>query len=150
MKTVAPYGSFPNDPCFSQLVSVAEKNASVTIVDDPGSGVKADYNRLLRDIANVQRTLRNSLSLNPSRGNALKDESVYVWTLLGPNYTFLVSLLALLATGCAGVPLCMAIPSGYKSIIVHDTDANSHYSPTGGGPFIDCEMQAYAHYKRLR
>jgi malonyl-CoA/methylmalonyl-CoA synthetase len=107
MKPPDLYARFPNDPCFSQLLAVAEQKRSSIIVNDPGSGVKADYNRLLRDVSSVRQSLCESLPSSYVRGGSiLSEDPVYVCTLLGPNYTFIVALLAILATGGAAVPLC--------------------------------------------
>ncbi|KAJ6001523.1 acetyl-CoA synthetase-like protein [Penicillium canescens] len=100
------YARFPNDPCFSQLLTIAKQKRSSIIVNDPGSGVKADYNRLLRDVSTVRQGLCESLPSQCVRsGSILSEDPVYVCTLLRPNYNFIVALLAILAMGGAAVPL---------------------------------------------
>ncbi|KAJ5771689.1 acetyl-CoA synthetase-like protein [Penicillium odoratum] len=106
MKPPDVYARFPNDPCFSQLLTIAEQRRSSIIINDPGSRVKADYNRLLWDVSTVRQSLCESLPPSCVRGGSiLSEDPVYVCTLLGPNYTFIVALLAILATGGAAVPL---------------------------------------------
>jgi malonyl-CoA/methylmalonyl-CoA synthetase len=98
---------FPNDPCFSQLLKIAEQKISSVIVNDPTSGVKADYNRLLHDISAFRRTFCKVLpSYLLQNGSLLQGDPIYVCTLLGPNYDFVIALLSILAIGGAVVPLC--------------------------------------------
>ncbi|CAG8057968.1 unnamed protein product [Penicillium salamii] len=100
------YARFPNDPCFSQLLTTAKQKGSSIIVNDPGSGVKADYNRLLRDVSTARQGLCGSLSSQCIRSGSISSEDpVYMCTLFRPNYNFVVALLAILATGGAAVPL---------------------------------------------
>ncbi|CAG8932825.1 unnamed protein product [Penicillium salamii] len=100
------YTRFPNDPCFSQLLTTAKQKGSSIVVNDRGSGVKADYNRLLRDVSTARQGLCGSLPSECVRSGSISSEDpVYVCTLFRPTYNFVVALLAILATGGAAVPL---------------------------------------------
>lgn len=108
------YTRFPNDPCFSQLLTTAKQKGSSIIVNDPGCGVKADYNRLLRDVSTARQSLCGSLPSQWIRSGRISSEDpVYVCTLFRANYNFVVALLAILATGGAAVPLCKTSTMGW-------------------------------------
>lgn len=122
MTTPDAHTRFPNDSCFSQLLTIAEQKISSVIVNDPTSGVKADYNRLLHDISAIRRTLCKVLPSHLlQNGSILQGDPIYVCTLLGPNYNFIIALLSILAIGGAVVPLCK-IP--FAILITDDVSRN--------------------------
>ena len=106
MESSEVYRRYPGDRFFSLLLSLAKDRPDFIAINDTTCGIQADYNTLLHDVSIVRRVLCEHLPSHVLDNGMLKHGTVQFCTLLLPNYGFIVTLLAILATGGVTVPLC--------------------------------------------
>ena len=101
--------NLPNEPHFRALVQSHRDSPSRVRVCDPGFGIDADLDQLLRDVYATRQSLVASLPaaiFAPHSTIISDDEVVYLPVLAPGNYEFIVASVAILAIGAAIVPLC--------------------------------------------
>ncbi|KAL4876009.1 acetyl-CoA synthetase-like protein [Aspergillus karnatakaensis] len=97
-------GGFPKDPFFEKLLHNAQLHTKV-IISDETLGIQATYLQLLHDVEALRDSIWQTLpdSLFDTNGT-IRDDNVFIATLMPGNYEFIVSLVTCLALGAAIVP----------------------------------------------
>lgn len=111
--------TFPNDPIFNQLLSVARQSRGTVVYD--ATGIEADYARFFRDVSRLRAILQRQLPQSAFNEHGLVDEnSPFICVLSAGGYEFIISFFAILSIGGACVPLgkCNTICISYVLLVV--------------------------------